>query len=92
MVPGIREIISIPAGIGGMPLPKFIAFTFLGSFVWSVALTLVGYYLGEAWNGFSDSLSPTFSIVGIGIVAAVLGIAGVLFLRLKRRAPAKEEH
>ena len=35
MVPGIREIISIPAGIGGMSLPKFIRFTFFGSLLWS---------------------------------------------------------
>lgn len=92
MVPGIREIISIPAGIGGMALPKFIAFTFLGSFIWSVALTLVGYYLGEAWGSFSDDLSAAFSIIGIGVVAAALAIIGVVFVRRRRKAPAKEEH
>ena len=89
MVPGIREIISIPAGIGGMGLPKFIAFTFFGSLLWSVALTLVGYYLGEAWSGFSDDLSSAFSIIGIAVVAAVLAIAGVVFVKRRHRTPAK---
>ncbi len=92
MVPGIREIISIPAGIGGMSLPKFITFTFFGSLLWSVALTLVGYYLGEAWGSFSDELSSTFTIIGIAVVAGIVTVIGVVFLRRKNKAPAREEH
>lgn len=92
MVPGIREIISIPAGIGGMNLPKFITFTFLGSLVWAVALTLVGYYLGEAWKTFSDQASGAFSVVGIAVVAAVIGILAVIFFRRRSKAQASEEH
>jgi membrane protein DedA with SNARE-associated domain len=92
MVPGIREIISIPAGIGGMGLPKFIAFTFLGSLLWSVALTLVGYYLGEAWSGFSADLSSAFTLIGIAVVAAVLAVIGIIFVRRRQKTPAKEEY
>jgi LPXTG-motif cell wall-anchored protein len=92
MVPGIREIISIPAGIGRMSLPKFVAFTFAGSLVWSVALTLVGYYLGEAWASFSEQASDAFTIAGIAIVAALIGIVGFMFMRRKKNsASAKEE-
>jgi membrane protein DedA with SNARE-associated domain len=92
MVPGIREIISIPAGIGGMGLPKFIAFTFLGSLLWSVALTLVGYYLGEAWSSFSDDLSSAFTLIGIAVVAVVLAVIGIIFVRRRQKTPAKEEY
>ena len=92
MVPGIREIISIPAGIGGMALPKFIAFTFLGSLLWSVALTLVGYYLGEAWSSFSDELSSVFTLIGIAAVAGVLAVIGIIFVRRRQKTPAKEEY
>jgi LPXTG-motif cell wall-anchored protein len=92
MVPVIREIISIPAGIGGMSLSKFIIYTFLGSLLWSVALTLVGYYLGEAWDSFSDELSSMFTIIGIAVIAAIIGIVGILFFRRKNKAHAKEEH
>jgi membrane protein DedA with SNARE-associated domain len=92
MVPGIREIISIPAGIGGMPLPKFIVFTFFGSLLWSVALTLVGYYLGEAWSGFSEGLSSAFSLIGIAVVAVVLAVIAIVFVRRRHKTPAKEEH
>ena len=48
MVPGIRELVSIPAGIFGMNRKKFLVFTFIGSCSWSILLTWVGYYLGVA--------------------------------------------
>jgi membrane protein DedA with SNARE-associated domain len=41
MAPGVREIISIPAGLSKMNLPKFIVFTFAGSSIWSITLTLI---------------------------------------------------
>ncbi len=90
MVPGVREIISIPAGISEMGFLKFVIYTFAGSLVWSVALTLTGYYLGEAWNMFSGPASSAFSIVGIVIVAAVLAVIGIWFVRRRSKAPAKE--
>jgi membrane protein DedA with SNARE-associated domain len=46
MVPILREMISIPAGLLGMKPIKFVIYTFCGSCVWSIALTLVGYYFG----------------------------------------------
>ncbi|HEY8110205.1 MAG TPA: DedA family protein [Candidatus Nitrosotenuis sp.] len=46
MVPVLREMISIPAGLLRMKPAKFVAYTFCGSCVWSIALTLVGYYFG----------------------------------------------
>lgn len=48
VVPGIRELVSIPAGIFGMRIRKFLIFTFIGSCAWSILLTVIGYYLGVA--------------------------------------------
>ena len=48
MIPGIRELVSIPAGILNMRYRKFFAFTFVGSCTWSVGLTAAGYYFGVA--------------------------------------------
>lgn len=48
LIPGIREIVSIPAGIFEMKRKKFLIFTAIGSCTWSIALTTVGYYLGVA--------------------------------------------
>lgn len=47
-VPGVRELVSIPAGILNMRTPKFLAYTFAGSCAWSTGLTAAGYYLGKA--------------------------------------------
>ncbi len=48
MVPGIRELVSIPAGIFRMKRRKFLIYTFIGSCSWSMLLTWIGYYLGVA--------------------------------------------
>lgn len=82
MVPGIREIVSIPAGIGRMRMPRFVAFTFAGSLVWSSALTLAGFYLGDAWERVAEQLSSVFDIVGAVVVAAI--IAGFAAWYVKR--------
>ena len=47
MVPAIRQLISIPAGISKMPLASFTLFTGLGAGVWTAILTFVGYGLGK---------------------------------------------
>ena len=46
MLPGVRQYISIPAGLAKMPVYKFIFFTFFGAFIWVTILTLIGYYIG----------------------------------------------
>lgn len=48
LVPGIRELVSIPAGIFWMNSKKFLIYTFIGSCSWSLLLTTLGYYLGVA--------------------------------------------
>lgn len=86
MVPGVREIISIPAGLGSMNLPKFILFTFAGSMVWSTALTLVGFYFGEAWSQMAEQLSSTFSILGAALVACLVAAAVFWYIRHRKRS------
>ena len=48
MIPVFREMISIPAGLLKMKLPKFLAYTVLGSCGWSMTLIFIGYYFGIA--------------------------------------------
>lgn len=48
IIPGVRELVSIPAGLFKMKLTKFLIFTFIGSSAWSIALTIAGYYFGVA--------------------------------------------
>ena len=57
MVPVMREMISVPAGLLKMRIPKFVLYTFGGSCIWSTGTILSGYYFGEAIGlGTSTSL------------------------------------
>tara|TARA_B100000242_G_scaffold58764_1_gene35090 strand:+ start:235 stop:882 length:648 start_codon:yes stop_codon:yes gene_type:complete len=47
LVPGIRTLISVPAGIELMPIRKFLFWTTLGSLIWVSLLTYAGYFFGE---------------------------------------------
>ena len=49
-MPGIRTLISVPAGIELMPLRKFLIWTTLGSFIWVALLTYAGYLLAENYS------------------------------------------
>lgn len=46
MVPVMREMISVPAGLLKMKFPKFVLYTFAGSLIWSTGTILAGYYFG----------------------------------------------
>ena len=58
MVPVMREMISVPAGLLKMRIPKFITYTFAGSLVWSTGTILSGYYFGEAIGITSNTVIP----------------------------------
>ena len=47
LIPGIRTLISVPAGVELMPLKKFLIWTTLGSLIWVIALSFAGYAFGE---------------------------------------------
>ena len=90
MIPGIREIISIPAGIAQMNFAKFIGYTFAGSLLWCFILTFAGYYLGEAWSRFSEQASSAFTIVTIIVIAGIIAGVGFWYIRRRKRASAKQ--
>ena len=76
MAPGVRELISVPAGIARMPFAKFVTFTFFGSLIWSVILVFLGYFLGDSWESLSETLSDYFTVIS---VLVLLSIAIVIF-------------
>jgi membrane protein DedA with SNARE-associated domain len=55
MAPGIRELISVPAGLSAMNFKSFLVYTFAGSFVWTAFLASIGYFLGKAWQNIPIS-------------------------------------
>jgi membrane protein DedA with SNARE-associated domain len=75
LVPGVRHLISIPAGMAKMPYFSFAAFTVLGSFLWSAILGILGYYLGankgilqQYYNEISKGLLVVFVIFVLYLV------------------------
>ena len=62
LIPGIRTLISVPAGIELMPLKKFLLWTTLGSLIWVVLLCLSGYVFGENYK-IIESYLDNFKIL-----------------------------
>lgn len=88
MAPGIRELISIPAGIEKMNLSKFITFTFGGSFVWCTFLTTIGFFLGEVWSNLYEDYSFVFDLAAIIVIVSIIaGISYRLYRNKKKKIP-----
>jgi membrane protein DedA with SNARE-associated domain len=63
LVPGVRSLISIPAGIEGMPLSPFLLCTAIGAGLWTALLASVGYGLGANFRQVEAYLDPASYVV-----------------------------
>jgi membrane protein DedA with SNARE-associated domain len=75
-VPFLRSVVSIPAGISGMPLVRFVVLTAVGSGVWNAAFIGLGWALGENWDQVEDVLGPVsyvvLALLGVGLVVLMV--------------------
>jgi membrane protein DedA with SNARE-associated domain len=71
MLPLVRTVNALPAGMGKMNFPKFCLFTFIGSIPWNLALVFVGYLLKQNWN-ILEKYSLYIDILAIFVAAAVI--------------------
>jgi membrane protein DedA with SNARE-associated domain len=76
LVPGVRHLISIPAGLAKMNLRDFMLFTFVGAGIWNIILAIVGYYL----YGIREKIFPY-----LGYILFALGIGFVVYLVIKAK-------
>jgi len=81
VVPLLRSIVSVPAGITRMPLVRFSALTVLGSGMWNALFLYAGYRLGVRWDEVGQYLQP----VSYAVVGALLLALAVLTVRTLRR-------
>ena len=87
MVPGIRSLLSLPAGMSEMPMVKFLIYSAIGSALWSGALATAGYLLGENYDQVEQYIGPASKIIlGLVVVAAV-----VWFIRRRREATQRTQ-
>lgn len=80
LLPVVRTFISFPAGIARMKMGKFLLYSFLGSFPWSVGLAYGGYLLGQNWERIREVIRP-FDIPILVIFLAL--IAFFIWRRLR---------
>lgn len=76
LVPGVRSLISVPAGVARMPLLPFLLYTTLGSAAYNAVLVLLGHQLGSRWTSvekYSDPINyGAYALIVLGIVVAVV--------------------
>ena len=63
LIPTVRTLISIPAGVAGMPFGQFLVLSAIGTFLWTSALASSGYLLGQAYGIVKDYVDPVSTIV-----------------------------
>ena len=74
LVPGIRTLISVPAGVELMPVSPFLIWTTAGSLIWTLLLTIAGFYLGDSYPTIEKWISP-FSNVFKTIIILIISMA-----------------
>ncbi len=84
LIPGLRTIISFPAGAAKMPLAKFVAFTTVGCIIWNTVLVYVGYYLGKNWTEVAAVLQ--YILITVVIALVLLAVIYLVVRRRRRRA------
>lgn len=69
MIPTIRSIVSVPAGLLAMPFGRFAAWSLLGTAAWTTLLTGAGAALGARYGALETIIGPISTLVIVGIVA-----------------------
>lgn len=80
-VPLVRSVVSVPAGLAGMPLGRFSVFTAIGSGIWNALFIGAGWVLGANYDKVERWVQP----LSYAVVAAILGWVVVLAVRKVRR-------
>lgn len=81
LLPGIRQYVSLPAGLARMPMKPFCLYTGLGAGIWVFVLTIAGYLLGE----HQELLKEYLHVITISCIVLACVFAGGYYLILRRR-------
>ncbi|MFM7675211.1 MAG: DedA family protein [Synechococcus sp.] len=81
LIPGIRTLVSVPAGMELMPQRSFLAWTTAGSLLWVLILTLIGNLLGEGYKRVALWVEPFADLIKVMLLLAVA--AAIVWVALK---------
>jgi membrane protein DedA with SNARE-associated domain len=81
MVPGIRTLISLPAGMNQMSMFTFTIYSTLGTSIWILGLTIAGFVLGENYGSIEQYLAPISKVILFGL----LGLVGYWIFKKTRQ-------
>ena len=85
LVPGIRTLISIPAGISKMPLIPFFLYSTIGTIGWVTLLTYAGYFLGKNYKLVEDYIDVITKVVVFGVLLAIAAFIGYRLWKRSRK-------
>jgi membrane protein DedA with SNARE-associated domain len=88
LVPGVRTLISVPAGISGMGLFQFLLYSTIGTVAWTSLLAICGYILRDRWSAVESYISPISTVL---IVVLVLWFASRYVRQWRGRRRQKQE-
>lgn len=71
LLPGIRTVISLPAGMFAMDIKKFTVYTIVGCLIWSTFLTYIGFTLGENWASLEKYYRKFEVLIAVVLIVAV---------------------
>lgn len=80
LTPLVRSFVSIPAGLFGEPLRRYLALTLLGSAIWCFSFAGLGWALGNHYR----TVDRFTHVIEVVVVVALVGLAAMLVLRLRR--------
>lgn len=82
LIPGVRQLVSLPAGLSKMPLNKFALYTTLGAGLWVTVLALLGYFIGENQALIKEYLHQIVLLtLGLILIASIIYV----FMNKKRK-------
>ena len=85
LIPGVRQLVSLPAGLSKMPLDKFALHTTLGAGLWVIVLVLLGYFLGENEELIHEYLHQIV-LVTLGLIV----IASIIYVFINKKVSIKK--
>jgi membrane protein DedA with SNARE-associated domain len=87
LTPVVRSFVSVPAGVVGAPFPSYLVLTLVGSAIWCFGFAGAGWALGASWH----TVHSAFGYVEVAVVAAAVGVVGLLMLRWRFRRAASAD-